>query len=822
MRALLHRLPLLCLLPASCLYAQRTLHVPADNPTIQSAIDAASAGDILLVAPGLYPENLNLRGKAISIQSTEGPDVTILDGQHLAPTVSFVTGETRSATLSGFTIRNGAPDPHLPGSHGAGILLHGASPTIIGNTLTDNLCAAVDAAESAPLLRNNRITLTHPDPACLAQAIAPVVLTGDPADPALLPTLLNNTIEHNDFSGSTIQPNAGGITLLAVRAILQSNTIRYNTVPGDTSGAVEVVAQPSSPGTAPSLLQQNLIFGNTTRCGAAGISVTILNDPDTGAATPHLEIEVLSNTVADNVSAPSCAVSSQAAELALPHGVLAGQVLLANNILASSSAHPALQCFLPLQTASLHHNLIHNTAAPAFAGTCLDSGANILTDPQFLDRSGSDYHPILHSPAVDAGADSVSPVTLVDLDAAPRVQDATGKPTAIIDLGAYEYPAPRPQSASTTTVLNATPSNAEAFQAVSLAAQVTSSQRSTPTGSVVLTATAPSQPPIVLATLPLDANGRVTFTTTSLPAASYVLSATYSGAGAEAASASAPITQTVRPATAILAFSATPSDPAQSQAIQLSAHVSAPLSSRLPTGTVDFLDLAPPATPVLLGTAILDPSGNARLILPGLATGMHRIDANYSGAHDFAPVILPASDALTLNVALRDYAQALSTPTLTLASSHHAPVHLTLTSLGSFTDSISISCNHLPQYASCSFAPATATLDPSSTAGIVATVDTDAVPGFAQLPPNTFSPSLCMSLATAFPLALFACSKAARKHRRRLGLLSLLLAALQLSGCGAGKYPGQTPPGTYTVDIVSNAALTGNTHTTQLTLVVTP
>ena len=47
---------------------------------IQDGINAASDGDTVLVLPGTYIENINFLGKAITLMSSDGPEVTTIDG----------------------------------------------------------------------------------------------------------------------------------------------------------------------------------------------------------------------------------------------------------------------------------------------------------------------------------------------------------------------------------------------------------------------------------------------------------------------------------------------------------------------------------------------------------------------------------------------------------------------------------------------------------------------------------------------------------------------------------------------------------------------
>lgn len=137
------------------------IHVPADHPTIQAAIDAAQDGDEIVVAPGGYFETINLLGKAITLRSAAGPEKTIIKGQGNATAVTCDSGEGPDTVIEGFTVRNtwnpfGSPDaagmnnigssPTVVGCHflpdtppwlsGAGMYNEGGSPTIIDCTFS--------------------------------------------------------------------------------------------------------------------------------------------------------------------------------------------------------------------------------------------------------------------------------------------------------------------------------------------------------------------------------------------------------------------------------------------------------------------------------------------------------------------------------------------------------------------------------------------------------------------------------------------------------------------------------------------------------------
>ena len=91
-----------------------TIHVPKEVETIQEAIEQAQGDDVVLVAPGQYNEAINFNGKAITLKSTDGAAVTVLDVWRLDDSiVKCISGEGQSTILDVFTITGGTGNKDL-------------------------------------------------------------------------------------------------------------------------------------------------------------------------------------------------------------------------------------------------------------------------------------------------------------------------------------------------------------------------------------------------------------------------------------------------------------------------------------------------------------------------------------------------------------------------------------------------------------------------------------------------------------------------------------------------------------------------------------
>lgn len=393
-----------------------TIQVPGDQPTIQAAINAAVAGDEVVVAPGTYTENINFQGKAITVRSAAGPAVTIIDGQRLGPVVKFATGEGRSSVLRGFTLRNGRVDASSPDIEGGGIRISQASPQIINNVITANQACAggggVSVSFGSPLISSNTIS-GNSQFGCSGGTGGGIQVNGSGST-----EIVNNKITGNSFGFG----GGGGVALNAAgTAVLSNNLISGNTSSGEGGGVR--ISNASSV-----LIRQNVIVENTATRGS-GIAWIV----PSGSRGPRL----VNNTIAANHATASPYVSGIYAD------GFDGQVELVNNVIYAKAGMIALSCGTSIGASSvpvLRNNDVQNAGGSGspYAGSCPDQtgvNGNLKVDPGF--NASVPYTLLSSSPLRDAGDSTQTDILLTDFGNGKRVYVPSG--TALIDIGADEY-----------------------------------------------------------------------------------------------------------------------------------------------------------------------------------------------------------------------------------------------------------------------------------------------------------------------------------------------------------------------------------------------
>ena len=265
--------------------APRTLRVPAAFASVQAAIDSARPGDTVLVAPGRYYENLQLRGRNIVLTSEfarrndRGVIArTILDGSRpknpdTASVLIIDGGEDSTTVIQGFTISGGRGTRWLDPRHklwyreGGGILCEFSAPVIQHNIIEGNEAVSMeDSVASAGgggircgfgeptirhnVIRNNRgrygggIVLFH------AAAI----------------------VRHNLITGNRGGEDYGGGGLWAIGALSRRAThvIEHNTIVANVSTPTDSTKPRDLGGkggglvfiAAPAVISRNIVWGN--------------------------------------------------------------------------------------------------------------------------------------------------------------------------------------------------------------------------------------------------------------------------------------------------------------------------------------------------------------------------------------------------------------------------------------------------------------------------------------------------------------------------------------------------------------------------------
>ena len=236
------------------------LPVPGSYSTIQSAINASSAGDTIVVSPGTWYENINFRGKNVLLTSlyylesdTSYILATIINGStpvhpDTASCVIFNSGEDSTAILQGFTITRGQGtkwlDIHGAGLYreGGGILIELSSPTIRNNVITNNFATDMTGVTSSG---------------------GGGIRVGDGN-----PRIYNNLISYNEGR------YGAGVVLNYTGCKIRNNIICYNTGGQEFYGGSGIWIY-SNLGTSPKIIENNTIADNYSSVTSftGGISV---------------------------------------------------------------------------------------------------------------------------------------------------------------------------------------------------------------------------------------------------------------------------------------------------------------------------------------------------------------------------------------------------------------------------------------------------------------------------------------------------------------------------------------------------------------------
>jgi len=111
-----------------------TIHVPADQPTIQAGINAVGAGDTVLVACGTYDEHDIVMKSGVTLRSETGQaDCATIDAQELGR-VMYCENLEETTAIEGFTLSNG-----YTVTGGGGVMCSLSSPTFRNCRLADNI-----------------------------------------------------------------------------------------------------------------------------------------------------------------------------------------------------------------------------------------------------------------------------------------------------------------------------------------------------------------------------------------------------------------------------------------------------------------------------------------------------------------------------------------------------------------------------------------------------------------------------------------------------------------------------------------------------------
>ena len=415
------------------LSAQAAIHQVTSEKTgteLQAVVNAAEAGDSVLVQAGTYYGNFQMKeGVNVSGGWDEGfaeqtDYASILDAQESGRVLEQPANFTTLTVWSNFTIQNGklTAASSVPANNlGSGValgkkgqvkhcLIQNNTFDYNGNCMgggvgNDAVDAATDVCAEDCWIRNN--CGTHGGGARVRG------------------TLLNCVIENNNTNNSVKKGPAGGVHLQAGRMV--GCIVRGNLSGGDTGG-VRLFGKGQ--------LINCLIEGNTATGKVGGVGIESANSDIIGCTIVNND-QLTSNAGDNSKCGLSCGATSD------------NGTKLANNIIWGNKHNGVVQT---AQVYYISHYAAANRIYNAIAHQNTTNGIKLSMDndeddvyldgdsneqtgkaPHFADPANGDYRLSWESPMVNKGLDDVITESL-DLDGNARIAGTA------VDMGAYEYP----------------------------------------------------------------------------------------------------------------------------------------------------------------------------------------------------------------------------------------------------------------------------------------------------------------------------------------------------------------------------------------------